>query len=164
MKKRFQPDWRVHILEEIDPERLRMRGIKGAILDIDNTLVPPHTPVADERAKQFVKRLQDAGLKVCIVSNNIYERAQRFSNSLQIPFVCDGTKPNAGPFYKAMDLLGQAPEHIVVIGDQVFTDVWGGNRMGMMTVLVDPICQDENHFIKWKRRMEKLVVKGYRNE
>lgn len=156
--KIFQPKMYFRTIEDIAVKTLQKRNIKGLILDIDNTLVPPHTPEADERAKRFVYRMQEA-FKICIVSNNIYERAEKFANSFPVDFICDGNKPAKKPFLLALEKLKLEPEEIAVIGDQIFTDVWGANRMGMISVLVNPVCDKEGKFVKFKRLLEKLVFK-----
>ena len=156
--KIYQPKMYFRTIEDIAVKTLQKRNIKGLILDIDNTLVPPHTPEADERAKRVVYRMQEA-FKICIVSNNIYERAEKFANSFPVDFICDGNKPAKKPFLLALEKLKLEPEEIAVIGDQIFTDVWGANRMGMISVLVNPVCDKEGKFVKFKRLLEKLVFK-----
>lgn len=161
--KKLYPDLLYEKIEDIDLELLKERGIKGFILDIDNTLVIPHTH-ADDRAKAFVKKIKDNGFKACIVSNNIYERAKAFAEEVDLDFVCDGNKPSARPFNLAKDKLRLENKEIAVVGDQIFTDVWGGNRQNMTTILVNPICDKENKFIKFKRMMERLIMRGYKND
>ncbi len=152
----FTPKMYFKTIEDVSVKALKKRNIKGLILDIDNTLVPPHTPEADMRATRFVERMKDE-FKLCIVSNNIYERAEKFANSLCLDFVCDGNKPAKKPFLLAMEKLDLKPEEIAVVGDQIFTDIWGANRMNMVSVLVNPICNEEEIFVKFKRILEKLV-------
>ena len=154
----FKPDMYFKRIEDITEKALKKRNIKGLILDIDNTLVPPHTPVADERAKRFVERMSKE-FKICIVSNNIYERAEKFANSFPIDFVCDGNKPSKKPFNLALSKLNLEPHEVASIGDQIFTDVWGANRMEMLSILVNPVCGKEGKFVKFKRLLEKLVFK-----
>lgn len=156
--KCFEPDFKFKNMESIDFDELKNAGTKGIILDIDNTLVEPHTPVADDRAKMFVQKLKNAEFKICIVSNNIPQRAKKFADSLNLDWVCNGNKPSKKPFKLALKILKEKPEHIAVVGDQIFTDVWGAKRMKMISVLLDPICDKEGKFVKFKRRIEKIVV------
>lgn len=154
--KNLQPKMYFRTIEDISVKALKKRSVKGLILDIDNTLVPPHTPEADDRAKRFVKRMEEE-FKICIVSNNIYERAEKFADSFPVDFICDGNKPAKKPFLLAIEKLKLEPSEIAVIGDQIFTDVWGANRMNMISVLVNPICDKEGKFVKFKRILEKMV-------
>ncbi len=157
--KYFNPDFKYKAMEDIDLDVLSKKGVLGIILDIDNTLVEPHTPVADKRAEDFVKKLKDFGFKICIVSNNIPKRAKMFADSLTLPFVCDKNKPSKQPFYLALDILKLDAKNVAVVGDQVLTDVWGAKRMKMVSVLLNPICDKEEWFVKLKRKIENLLVK-----
>lgn len=156
--KYFEPDYKFSSMENLNMELLKKDGVEAVILDIDNTLVEPHTPVADERAKKFVARLKENGFKICIVSNNIPERAGKFADSLELDWVCDGNKPARKPFLIALDKLKTPATNVAVIGDQVFTDVWGAKRMKMKSVLLTPICDKEGKFVKFKRKLEKIVI------
>ena len=156
--KFLYPDLLYDKIEDIDLDTLKEKGIKGFILDIDNTLVEPHTS-PDERAKAFVNKLISAGFKACIVSNNIPARAKSFADGVGLDWVCDGNKPSAKPFLLAIEKLKLKNEEIAVVGDQIFTDVWGGNRQKMTTILVTPICDKENYFVKFKRLLEKPILK-----
>ena len=160
---KLHPDLVYDKIEDIDLSYIKNMGIKGVILDIDNTLVVPHTH-ADDRAIAFVNKVKSEGLKACIVSNNIYERAESFAKEVDLDFVCDGNKPSRRPFLLALDKLGLNSNEVAVIGDQIFTDVWGGNRMKMLTILVSPICDIENYFIKLKRMCEKIIMIGFKGE
>lgn len=151
-------------IEDIPLDFMKKIGVEAAILDIDNTLVEPHTPVADKRAVDFVKKLEENGFKVCIVSNNIYQRAKKFADSIPVPFVCDKNKPNKKPFLMALDILKVDAKKVMVVGDQLLTDVWGANRMGMVPVLVKPVCDKEGKFVKFKRIIERRVLKGFEGE
>lgn len=156
--KQFKPTVYIKSLNDMPVAFLKEKGIKGLILDIDNTLVPPHTPVCDAHAADFAKRMEK-DFKLCIVSNNIYERAKKFADSFPMDFVCDGNKPAKKPFLLALGKLKLNPSEVAVVGDQIFTDVWGANRMGMLSVLVDPICDKEGFFVRFKRVLERLVYK-----
>jgi HAD superfamily phosphatase (TIGR01668 family) len=151
-------------IEDIPLDFMKKIGVKAAILDIDNTLVEPHTPVADKRTIDFIKKLEENGFKVCIVSNNIYKRAKKFADSIPVPFVCDKNKPNKKPFLMALDILKIDAKDVMVVGDQLLTDVWGANRMGMVPVLVKPVCDKEGKFVKFKRIIERKVLKGFEGE
>ncbi len=156
--KILYPDFKYKNIEEIDFSSLKKMGIKGVILDIDNTLVEPHTPVADERTIKLVSFLKNEGFKVCIVSNNIFERAKKFADSIPVDFICDGNKPAKKPFYLALEKLRLKPFEVAVVGDQIFTDIWGANRWGFISVLVKPVCEKEGKFVKLKRIFERMIV------
>ncbi len=157
--KKLYPKYKYESIEKIDFEMLKNEGIKGVVLDIDNTLVEPHTPVADERTVNFVEFLKKEGFRVCIVSNNIYERAKKFADSIPVDFICDGNKPAKRPFYLALEKLKLEAKEVAVVGDQIFTDVLGANRWGFVSVLVKPVCNKEGWFVKFKRIFERFIVR-----
>ena len=96
-----------------------------------------------------------------IVSNNTEERVRPFAEILGLPYVADGKKPGTDGMRRAAEQLGGLrPEETAVIGDQIFTDVWGGNRFGALTIMVAPLGPETVPFIKLKRVVEKLVLRG----
>ena len=96
-----------------------------------------------------------------IVSNNTEERVRPFAEILGLPYVADGKKPGTDGMRRAAEKLGGLrPEETAVIGDQIFTDVWGGNRFGALTIMVAPLGPEIVPFIKLKRVAEKLVLRG----
>lgn len=161
MLKRFYPDLTVDKVQEINAEMLRKNGIKGLILDIDNTLVPNHVKDADEAAVEWIRRVKNDGFKACIVSNASRKRVVRFNERLRLYAIHRASKPGTGAFYTAAKLMELKPENIAVVGDQIFTDIYGGNRANMFTILVKPIHKRESVFVMLKRFPEKIVLKRY---
>jgi len=155
------PDMTVGRVQDIDLDLLKQKGLKGLILDIDNTLVPPHVKEADEEAVRWIERVKEAGFKVCIVSNATKKRVIRFNENLKLYAIHRALKPGTRSFKKAMRLMELEPDETAVVGDQIFTDVYGGNRAGAFTILVKPIHVSEQIFVKLKRYPEKLVLSRY---
>jgi HAD superfamily phosphatase (TIGR01668 family) len=149
-------------IRDITTEVLDKNHIKGLILDIDNTLVPNHVAEADENAIQWVERIKAAGYKVCIVSNAAKKRVIKFNDKLQLYALHRAMKPMTTAFRKASRMMGLKNENVAVIGDQIFTDVYGGNRAGMFTILVKPIDEREGKFVQIKRIFEKRVLRQYK--
>lgn len=158
MKKRFIPDIYLNTVYELDIEALKGKGIKGIIVDIDNTLVSWDTRVPDQKVVDLVCRLASEGFKLCILSNNTRKRVEEFNECLKLPAIHKAVKPSKTAFRRAMKLMGTAAEDTAVIGDQLFTDVLGGNRMNLFTVLVSPISDKEFIWTRLVRRLEKLVL------
>lgn len=164
MYERFYPDLWVDSVQNIDLEVLRRNSIKGLILDIDNTLVPQHMKEADERAVQWMERVRKEGFKTCIVSNASKKRVIKFNERLKVHAIHRASKPGKRSLMKAARLLELKPEEIAMVGDQIFTDVIGGKRSGMYTVLVKPIDKREGLFIRLKRFPEKYILAQYRKK
>lgn len=159
MLKRLVPNqwyvrlWQIPISELVD------NGIKGVIVDLDNTLVPWKTELSEARKEmhQWLEKLKEAGLDVCIVSNGGSSRVERFATSLGVKYVAGIPKPRRTPFKNAMALMGTSPSETAVIGDQLFTDILGGNRCGCYTILVTPQGSREFLTTKGVRLIERKI-------
>lgn len=155
--KRLIPDLFVKSIYEIDYNDLQHRGIKAIITDLDNTLVESDEPDATPELISWLDQLQSMGFRVIIVSNNKETRVSKFANPLNVPYIHAAKKPFHTPFRKALKRLEAAPEQTVVIGDQLFTDVLGGNMVGLYTILVVPVSKHEGFWTKLNRSFEKMV-------
>jgi HAD superfamily phosphatase (TIGR01668 family) len=161
MLEAFYPDMMVDRVQDIDLNILKKKSIKGLILDIDNTLVPEHVEEADQNAVDWIEGLKKDGFKVCIVSNATKKRVVRFNEKLQLFAIHRAKKPVSFAFRKAARLMDIDAGQIAMIGDQIFTDVFGSKRVGMFSILVKPIHLKEAFFVKLKRLPEKYVLKKY---
>ena len=123
-------------------ENWKKMGIQGIVYDIDNTLVPHGAP-ADERAIRLFEHLRGLGLKTCLLSNNKEPRVKSFAQQVKCPYIYKGGKPGAKGYKKAMETMGTDVKNTLFVGDQLFTDIWGANRLGIQTVLVRPINPKE---------------------
>lgn len=145
-------------LAELDPQELVAQGIRGVILDIDNTLVAWDAPGADEAARQAVRRLQQAGLKVVLISNARSPRRQAVARALGV--VClPGPKPLRRCFVRAAELMGLPCQQVAVVGDQLWTDVLGARWAGMYAVLVNPLSRREHWLTRLGRRLERMALR-----
>ena len=125
---------------EISGAALGRRGIRLLLADLDNTLVPYGVPLPDEKLKGWRDELAAHGVTLFILSNNRHEsRPRTFAQALDVPYIGHAGKPKTASFVKAMEQMGVAPEQTAIVGDQIFTDVLGGNRAGVATILVRPI-------------------------
>jgi len=144
---------------EIDLEKLRRNGFRAIMLDLDNTLVRWNHPDPTPGLMQWLGRVGEMGFAACIVSNNSGPRVSEFAAKVGIPFVSGASKPRRKGFREAMARLGVEPGQTVVIGDQIFTDVLGGNRSGAYTVLVVPIDPREFFLTQMVRKVERRVLR-----
>lgn len=146
-------------LLDVDLASLRTRGYQGIILDIDNTVLPWAGEQVDDAVIAWVSEAKAKGFRVCLTSNALQERADRIAAILDIPAIAGAIKPRKKPFRQAMELLGTTVENTVVIGDQLFTDVLGGNRMGLYTILLDPLATKELAATRLIRRLERRIIR-----
>jgi HAD superfamily phosphatase (TIGR01668 family) len=157
---KLTPTWIVASAKEITPDALKAHGITAIITDLDNTLVPWRRYEIPPAVIEWLATLQAHGIKLCIASNTIrVRRLKKLSETLGIPFVDRVRKPNVGGFLRAMTLMGSSPENTAVFGDQMFTDILAGNRLGLKTILLSPpLSRQELISTKLVRNVERAVV------
>lgn len=164
MLKKLCPHSRTEKVHTLTPEFFLSRGIKGIIIDLDNTLVAWGEERITVEMKEWVQGMLDSGLKICILSNALEHRVRLIGAELGIPWVSRAVKPRKHPFRKALEILGTTPGETAVIGDQLFTDIFGGNRMALYTIWTTPISSEELISTKAVRRLERMVVKRFRKK
>lgn len=163
MLNRFYPKRLADSSYDIDYEKIYQEGYRGILFDIDNTLVE-HGADATPRAIELFERLKLIGFKTCLISNNSDERVRRFNKNIGTNYIHKARKPSIKNYIKATKIMGTRIDNTVFIGDQLFTDVYGANRIGMMTYLVKPIHPKEEIQIVFKRKLERIVLYFYRKD
>jgi uncharacterized protein len=159
MLANLKPDHYYPDIFAIDVDLLSREGIRGLICDIDNTIVPWSAEDVIQEVIDWFAKLEDDGFKLCLVSNGNDKRVKQFSQRLGIPGVGQAVKPARRAFRLARSRLSLNSDQIAVIGDQLFTDVLGGNRMGFKTILVDPMSRQEFFTTRIMRFFEGLFYK-----
>lgn len=163
MLQLLTPDCVFDTIFDISPEFLKRRGIRGALIDIDGTVSSHRVKLPSEALCAYVKSLQTAGIQVLFLSNNKRERVGAFSEPMGVEWVSRATKPLMRGFRKGADKLRLPMREIAVIGDQIFTDVLGGNRMGALTCQVQSIDREE-FWIGVRCRIEKRFIERGRKK
>lgn len=159
MGKGLRPDLLITHLDALNAELLEKHNLKAIIVDLDNTILPWMGKVIPDRIKKWFRSHKQAGIKFCIVSNNSSRRVSRLAEELGVPAIPRAVKPRRKAFRRALLVLGTAPENTAVVGDQIFTDVLGGNRMGLFTILVSPLDKYEFIGTRFMRKLERLILK-----
>jgi HAD superfamily phosphatase (TIGR01668 family) len=162
--RKFLPSEFVKSVFDITPERLLEKGIRGIITDLDNTLVEWDRPDATPKLVNWLKSMKDAGIQVTIVSNNSELRVKSFADPLGIPFIYKARKPMGKAFIKALNTMDVKREEVVVIGDQLLTDVVGGNRIKLHTILVLPVAKSDGFFTRFNRLVERRIFKALKRK
>jgi uncharacterized protein len=160
MLKPFTPNLLVASVHKISQADLSARGIKGILFDLDNTLLTHYGTEFDPDLVAWMRRAQDAGFGLCIASNGYETRTLGLAEKLGIPAVARSQKPRRSGLRRGLAVLGLQPSEAAMVGDQIFTDIWAGNRLGMYTILVDPIDSHEPWPIRAKRRLEWVVLRS----
>ncbi len=156
----FCPHRMVDSVTHITTDDLKARGVEGIILDLDNTLVLWQKEEMTEEVLAWLEALQAEGFKLCILSNSILsKRSERIAARLGCPNVRKARKPSRSGFHRAMAAMGTTPATTAIIGDQMFTDIWGGNRVGLYTIMVKPIHPREFVYTRYvSRPLERLLL------
>ena len=162
MRNPMMPDYMFRAFDEITPAFLASLGVKAILADIDNTLAPYEQPEPDERIKNWIASLAEAGIGIAFVSNNDWERVELFNRTLGVPAYAKSGKPFKKNLVKAMNDLGGTLETTVMLGDQLLTDALAGHNLGIKCIIVPPIRDKKNAFFRFKRWLEKPVVKKFK--
>lgn len=152
------PNEYVKSIFKIRPEELRSKGIRGIITDLDNTLVPWNIEEPTENIRVWMDEMKNNGIQVTIISNNNSMRVKTFSDPLEIPYIASARKPLRRAFGQATKQMNLKKEEVVVIGDQLLTDILGGNRAGYHTILVVPIVKSDAAITKFNRKIERRIL------
>ncbi|RKD22358.1 hypothetical protein SAMN02745883_00802 [Caminicella sporogenes DSM 14501] len=159
MKNLLIPKLYVDSIFDINLDELKKRGIKNLIVDIDNTLVAWDKKTAPRSVIQWFDEVKKKGFNICLVSNNTEDRVVKFTENIEIAAFHRAKKPFKTTFYKAMNYMKANKENTAVIGDQIFTDILGGNRVGLYTILVVPIESKEFWWTQLVRKIERFILK-----
>lgn len=161
MIKKLYPTQYIQSIYEIDLLQLKKNGIRGIIFDIDNTLVPydevePNTKIID-----FFEMLRKNGFIITLVSNNTEDRVVKFNEKLKVFALHKSHKPLTRNFIKALRMMKCEKNEAIIVGDQIFTDVFGGNKAGIQTILVRPVSDKDEWKTKIKRGVERRIISKY---
>ncbi len=154
----FLPSQRYDSIFDIPLQELTASGIKGLIFELDNTLTEWNKELPSETTA-WLKFAKNIGFKMCFVSNNSDTRVREVADVVEVPFVARAGKPRRRSFRRAMDLMQTTADTTAVVGDQIFTDILGGNRLGLLTILVSPISSKEFPGTRVVRLFEKILLK-----
>lgn len=164
MLKKLCPKFQAKSILELDLEELGKAGIKGIIFDLDNTLVEWKKDNLSPEVINLIARLKNNGFKLCILSNALEYRVEAVAHILNIPYVSRAIKPRKSPFRKALEIMETNPEETAVVGDQLFTDILGGNRMKLYTIWTHPLSSTEFLSTRAVRQIERLVIKRFQKK
>jgi HAD superfamily phosphatase (TIGR01668 family) len=161
MLQRFCPALRLRRITDVTPEFLAEHGLRALVLDLDNTLVAWRGEDVAPEIEAWVKATLAAGIPLCIVSNTHRpRRLKSLATRLGVQWVPSGGKPRRRGFREALVAMGSNPSETAVVGDQLLTDIWGGNRTGLLTILVEPLSEVEFWGTRViSRRLEGLFLK-----
>lgn len=153
------PDLFVRSVHELEPEVLAQQGIRGVILDLDGTLAPYGAEQVDPAVRDWVQQLRNHGISACLVTNGRKVRVRELAAQLGLPCYSGAAKPLPFGLLWAGRAMGLKPREILVVGDQLFTDVLAGKVVGMRTARVEPLADREPIETRVKRPLERLIFR-----
>lgn len=152
------PDRFAPRLCEVPLAELEAAGIRGLILDLDNTLVSWGGSEIAQEHLAWVRSAQERGLRLVMLSNNFSDRVTQIARQMGIPFVANACKPSPVGFVRALRTLQLPRRHVAVVGDQLFTDVLGGKLCGLYTILTEPLEANDHPITNVFRFFERLML------
>lgn len=164
MLDKYKPTWMVDAIYQITPEQLKQQGIKAVLTDLDNTLIAWDNPDGTKELLDWLKIMDEAGIPVVVVSNNKASRVARAVQQFRLDFVSRAMKPFSAGIKSAQRKLGLSSNEIIMIGDQIMTDVRGANAAGIRSVLVRPIVDTDNWNTQINRFFERKIMRYLLNK
>lgn len=157
----LRPDRYFNSVTDIRPEELHALGIRGLILDVDNTLTTHGNPEISPEIQAWLYRMKAQRFQLAVVSNNARSRVEPFGRRIGVAYFWRARKPFACGYKRAQKLFGLRPEQIAVVGDQVFTDIAGAKGCGMHAFIVRPLEPESGPFFRFKRRLERPILREF---
>ncbi len=157
--EKYVPDMYQKTIYDINYKKLLNQGIKCIMFDLDNTLVPPNVKEPTEKVIELFNDLKQMGFRVIIFSNSPKRRLKPFKEILEVDCSASSKKPFKKKFLKVLSDYNYTITEVAIIGDQILTDVVGGNKIGILTILVNPVSKKDFILTKFNRLIEKIIIR-----
>lgn len=156
----FKPTWMVNTIYSVSPAQLKEQRVRAVFSDLDNTLIAWNNQDGTPELKEWMDALQEAHIPLIVISNNSKERVGKAVNSLDLPFVSRSLKPLSFGIDRARKKLNLAKDEVVMVGDQLLTDVAAANKAGIRSILVRPLLNTDKWDTRINRFFERRVWKS----
>lgn len=160
----LKPKIKLERITDISLELLEQYGIDSLLLDVDNTMSTHHGTILTDGLTEWIEKMQKGNIKLCVVSNSKEFRVCPFAGRIGLDYVSLALKPLPFGFIKGVKKVGSKRKSTAIVGDQIFTDIIGGNAVGVKTILLTPIKPEDGWSFKLRRWLEKIVFKVYKIE
>lgn len=157
MLDKFVPDMYYKSVYDIDYNKLKKKGIKCVIFDLDNTLAPLNMNKPSKKLKDLIEDIKELNLKILIISNSNKKRVEPFKEILNVDSAYFAGKPFSKKYKKVMGLYRLKTTQIACVGDQLLTDIYGANRLELLSILVNPIGNTDYVLTKFNRFIEPFI-------
>lgn len=158
---KFMPDIYQKSIFSINYNKLKASGIKCLVFDLDNTISPITVNVPDKKTKELFVKLKSLGFKCLILSNSGKRRVEPFKNALSIDAGFSSRKPKSDKYLKIMNNYNFNPNQIAVVGDQLLTDVYGANKVGITSILVNQMGAKDFKKSFLNRIIESVILRSF---
>lgn len=162
--EKYVPDLYQKSIYTIDYTKLKNRGIKCLLFDLDNTIVPIKMKAPSNKIKELFTTLKRKGFKIIIFSNSPKSRLKPFKEQLNVDCSASSHKPSIKKFNQILTVYGYDVSEVAIIGDEMLTDILGGNKIGITTILVNPVGKKDFFFAAIRRKLEKHIMKRLRDK
>ena len=158
------PDLYLSSIFSITPELLKKLGVEALILDVDNTLRAYKSDEPYDGVIEWVEKMRKSGISLIVASNNLKSSVGPFASILKLDYVSMSFKPLPFGLKKALRKLKIDSSKVAIVGDQIFTDIFGGRLSGFRTILVKPFAAEKGIHWKIRRFFEKPIIIRYNNK
>lgn len=158
----LKPTVKLNRITDITADMLKKFNIKALLLDVDNTMSTHHGTVLVDGLTDWISEMLQNGIKLIVLSNSKKKRISPFAEKIGLPFISLGCKPLPFGYIRGAKSLSEKLKNTAIVGDQIFTDVLGGNAVGVKTILLTPIKLEDGLSFKIRRKLEKSVYKHYK--
>lgn len=155
---KYKPTWMIEAIYDITPHQLKNCGVKAVLTDLDNTLIAWNNPDGTPELLEWIQTMKDADIPVIVVSNNKASRIERVVTKLGLDYVSRAMKPFTKGFKEVEERYQIPKDRLIMIGDQLMTDIKGANNAGIQSVLVKPIVETDAWNTQFNRAMEKRIM------
>lgn len=155
----FKPNIKLERVTDITLELLKKYKITSLILDVDNTLSTHHGQVLTDGLEAWLKTMNENRIKMTVLSNSTSKRLEPFAKKIGLKYISLGLKPLPFGYLRALRRLNSKRYETAIVGDQLFTDVLGGNLVGLKTILLTPIKPETSLRFRMKRKVEAFLIK-----
>ncbi|MBE6738718.1 MAG: YqeG family HAD IIIA-type phosphatase [Ruminococcaceae bacterium] len=160
----FKPTMKLHRVTDISVELCENKNIKAIVLDVDNTLSTHHGMTLVEGLPEWIKLMQENGIKLIVLSNSKERRVKPFAEKIGLEYVSLGCKPLPFSYFTVKKRLAIKRKEIVAVGDQIFTDVLGAKLFGIKIILTDLILAEDKPSFILRRKLERFLLKKMKVE
>jgi uncharacterized protein len=159
----LMPDLRIQSVIELTPQLLRQQGVSGLLVDLDDTLVASHSQTISAEYRSWLESLKAADIALLLLSNGHPKRVSYWSKELGIEALALVGKPFGFAYHRGLKRLGKPAGQTAMVGDQLFTDILGAKRMGIKSILVNPLSLGGLPHTRFARKLERMILKGGTN-